>query len=222
MGRLPIVGPVARNLFQPAARPRRARTSSACYWLDRYASGGNSGLGSYGELAEFKAGILNGFVREHGIRTVIEYGCGDGNQLKLAHYPSYTGFDISPAAIARCRELFAGDQSKTFLLMSEYDGRRAQMALSLDVVYHLVEEDVFGEYMCRLFDFADEFVVVYSSDTDENQEGQVAHIRHRKFTAWVARAKPEWRLRRRIANRYPAGSGAQGGSAADFYIFEKA
>lgn len=35
-------------------------------WEQRYASGGNSGRGSYGQLAAFKADFLNDFVeREH-------------------------------------------------------------------------------------------------------------------------------------------------------------
>ncbi len=38
------------------------------------ARGKNSGAGSYNELAEFKANVLNDFVRENDIQTVIEYG----------------------------------------------------------------------------------------------------------------------------------------------------
>lgn len=220
--RVPVIGRMVRGLLRMRDRLRRPHVASARYWLDRYASGGNSGAGSYGELAQFKAEVVNGFVREHGVRTVIEYGCGDGNQLTLARYPSYTGFDISPAAIERCRKLFSGDTTKAFRLMGEYAGERAQLALSLDVIYHLVEEQVYQDYMQRLFDSADQYVVVYSSDTDENHKGQAAHIRHRRFTAWVAREEPQWRLLQRLANRYPSGSGEQGGSAAGFYIYERA
>ena len=35
------------------------------YWEKRYASGGNSGAGSYNYLAEFKAEILNNFVTKN-------------------------------------------------------------------------------------------------------------------------------------------------------------
>ena len=44
-----------------------------------------------GELAKFKARVMNDFVRENGIRSVIELGCGDGMQLALADYPRYLG-----------------------------------------------------------------------------------------------------------------------------------
>src|SRR5579864_6395854 len=72
---------------------------SQTYWDQRYAEGGTSGSGSYGEQAAFKAEILNGFVARHGIQSVIEFGCGDGNQLSLASYPSYVGLDVSRTAI---------------------------------------------------------------------------------------------------------------------------
>lgn len=81
--------------------------NSAQYWQDRYKLGGTSGAGSYGRLAQFKADFLNNFVRENAIQTVVEYGCGDGAQLSLAQYPSYTGFDVSSLAVENCRRRFS-------------------------------------------------------------------------------------------------------------------
>ena len=51
---------------------------SGNYWDKRYQKGRDSGEGSYGELALFKAKVLNEFVREKEIRSVIEFGSGDG------------------------------------------------------------------------------------------------------------------------------------------------
>ena len=53
----------------------------------RYSAGGNSGAGSYSQLAEFKAQVLNRFVATHDVKHIIEFGSGDGNQLALAEYP---------------------------------------------------------------------------------------------------------------------------------------
>src|SRR5579859_8234848 len=84
----PIVGPVARRLARSAAveavRRQLQFRGSSTYWEERYRAGGNSGAGSYGRLAEFKAEVLNGFVHSRGIRSVVEFGCGDGAQLALA------------------------------------------------------------------------------------------------------------------------------------------
>jgi len=53
------------------------------FWNDRYISGGNSGKGSYGNLAIFKSDIINKFIIENNIKECCELGCGDGNQLNL-------------------------------------------------------------------------------------------------------------------------------------------
>ena len=39
------------------------------------------GQGSAGQLAAFKAEILNGFVKEDVVQSIVESGCGDGRQL---------------------------------------------------------------------------------------------------------------------------------------------
>jgi len=85
---------------------------SAAYWESRYKKGGTSGAGSYAQFAEFKAEVLNEFVQANAVRSVIEFGCGDGNQLTLAHYPRYVGVDVSPAAVEKCRALFQADATK--------------------------------------------------------------------------------------------------------------
>jgi|SRR5208282_2162844 len=89
---------------------------SAAYWDGRYRAGGTSGDGSYGRLAAFKAEIINEFVRRHNIGSVIEFGCGDGSQLSLMHYPKYVGLDVSAEAVRMCASRFAKDESKSFFL----------------------------------------------------------------------------------------------------------
>src|SRR5262245_35280817 len=166
---LPMVGGFITNMYWDLRRPRRAPElfqGTRKYWQDRYAGGGDSGVGSYGKFAEFKAGIINGFVRDNDIRSIIEFGCGDGNQLQSALYEAYLGLDVSIHAITSCRKKFEFDRSKSFLLIDDYAGETAPLGLSLDVIYHLVEDDVFDKYMRLLFDASTEYVIIYSSNTD--------------------------------------------------------
>src|SRR5690625_3159471 len=114
------------------------------YWEERYSAGGTSGVGSYGKFAHFKADVLNDFVENQQIGSVIEFGCGDGNQLELAEYPMYTGYDVSETVIELCRERFSDDPKKRFRLMEEYSGEQAELALSLEVIYHQI-----GRASCR-------------------------------------------------------------------------
>jgi hypothetical protein len=214
---LPLLGGLARSVR------RRLKPScqfhSAAYWEARYANGGDSGVGSYAKFADFKAEVLNEFVQENKIEEVIEFGCGDGNQVVLADYPYYTGYDVSSTAVAMCRTRFAQDLSKAFRLASEYQGETADLTLSLDVIYHLVEDAVFAAYMRQLFGASRRYVIIYSSNKEDNYGREDAHVRHRKFTSWIAQNLHNWELVRHIPNRYPYQGDFTQGSFAEFFIY---
>lgn len=215
---LPLLGTLARRIYFGL---RAGRFPGSCdYWETRYRAGRDSGAGSYGALAAFKADTLNRFVAEQSIESVVELGCGDGAQLALAEYPRYLGIDISPAAIEQCRTRFRHDASKSFE-SNIPTGRTFDLALSLDVIYHLVEDDVFDAYMRALFGAARRYVIVYSSNFQ--RPCPEPHVRHRIFTDWVSAHAPDWRLRETIANRYPFDArNPEGTSFADFYVFDNA
>lgn len=217
-----------KGLLDPYLQERRFPGSQS-YWERRYEQGGNSGDGSYGILAEFKAEVLNNFIAENGINSVIEFGCGDGHQLGLLHCERYTGIDVSPTAIQTCTTKYGSDPTKYFLLAAP--GTRypsAAMAMSLDVIYHLVEDDVFETYMETLFASAERFVVIYSSNGNPvwpKGFSKPPHVRHRRFTDWVNQNARDWKLLRKLPNRYPLAydsAGNEQGSFADFYFFGKA
>ena len=69
------------------------------YWNKRYRRGGNSGAGSYNHLAEFKSDVINSIIKKFELFSMVEFGCGDGNQLAGFLVESYTGFDLSSKAI---------------------------------------------------------------------------------------------------------------------------
>jgi SAM-dependent methyltransferase len=200
-------------------RQRLAYGDSARYWERNYVRGATSGLGSYGTLAEGKSRFLNTLVREHAVRSVIEFGCGDGNQLSLADYPRYVGLDVSRSAIALCQRRFAADPAKSFFL---YDGTcftdragmfTADLALSLDVVYHLTEDLVFETYLTHLFAAGRRLVVIYS--TDDEMSGTAPHVRHRHFTPWIDANCPGWALT--DVTRGPSPDQAR----PDFFAYER-
>jgi len=162
-------------------------------WEKVYASGGNSGRGSYGMLATYKANFVNAFVKKNRVRSVIEFGCGDGNQLRFAKYPKYIGLDVSATAIKKCMKIFRHDTTKSFFLYNpEYfidkvNVFKCDLSISLDVIFHLVEDDLYEKYMYHLFQSADKFVIIYSSNTEDNALSKGFHIMHHEFTGWVKR-----------------------------------
>lgn len=221
ISRVPVIGAGLTKCYRLLMSKSSGHfTGSADYWEQRYQSGGNSGAGSYGGLAEFKAAVLNDFVKNYDVHSVIELGCGDGNQLRLAQYPEYLGFDISDKAIKLCRDIFEKDSTKSFKLMSEYEGQKADMVISLDVIYHLIEDEVYQQYMRALFRSAVKYVVVYSSNWHHDLGQKAApHVRHRKFDEWIKSNEPDWALLRHIPNMFPFNGDYRTSSFADFFIY---
>ncbi|MDX9905485.1 MAG: class I SAM-dependent methyltransferase, partial [Bacteroidales bacterium] len=206
---------------------KRRFKGSVQYWEKRYQEKGNSGSGSYERLADFKAEILNEFVRQNQIRTVLEFGCGDGNQLTLAEYPRYTGLDVSPTAIIMCVERFRADASKSFFIydsLAFHDAAgifRAELVLSLDVLFHLVELEIFESYLKHLFQSAQKYVIIYASDFDQDGQTIYRHEKRRSFTTYVASQFPDWKLKEVIKNKFPVEKFGNQGSLSDFFIYEK-
>ena len=196
--------------------------SSKDYWERRYKKGGNSGAGSYNNLAIFKASVLNNFIKKKNIKTVIELGCGDCNQLSLSNYKSYIGYDVSKTAIEICKKMFFNDSSKKFEYMTgelKID-KMADLSLSLDVIYHLLEDKVFKLYMKNLFDSSKKFVCIYSSNVEGKWD---KHVRHRKFTNWIKKYKSKnWKMIDFIPNKYPFDiKNDKNTSFSDFYFYKK-
>lgn len=209
---------LAKTFFQK----QKPFISTQDFWETRYASGGNSGDGSYGRLAVFKANVLNSFLEENSIKSVVEFGCGDGHQLGLINYRNYIGIDISESVVAACRKKYSNDSSKKFLVNNEEginflkSAGKVELSISMDVLYHLIEDSLFENYMNALFAQSDKFVIIYSTNVDKKDAD---HVLHRKFTDWVAANKPDWTLMKEIENPYP-GVGVQL-SFANFFIYKK-
>jgi len=192
---------------------------SGDYWDQRYRNGGTSGAGSYGRLAEFKAEVLNAFVAEHRIQTVVEHGCGDGAQLELARYPNYLGLDVSPTIVEVCQKRFESDPSKQFRLSGSEETGTHDLALSLDVIYHLVEDAVYQEYMGGLLGSSHRYLAVYASNYDKLTKDE--HVRHRRFSDMID-ATGQWNQVKHVPNRYPLERrNKRETSFADFYFFER-
>ena len=207
--------------------------SSGQFWEKRYAKGGNSGAGSYGKLAVYKAKVLNEFIEENKVNSVVEFGCGDGNQLNLSihAYPRYLGFDVSRTVLVRLRVRFARHVQKArFLHVSDFNAstHASDLAVSLDVVYHLVEDAVFDAYMRRLLEAAKRFVIIYSSN--EDRLAAHGHIRHRSFSAWMGSHEEGRRFKMIRHDQHPMGCSLrehdcereqQDRSFASFWVFSR-
>ena len=177
----------------------------------------------FNNLAIFKSNIINTFLRDNSIKSVIDYGVGDGNQLKLLDLDGidYNGIDVSKYIIEKFRNELNNYNFK-FSHTDEFDfSQTADLVLSCDVIYHLIEDDLYKEYMNNTFSMSDKYVIIYALDRDHNH---CRHVRFRKFSEYINKHLKEWKLIKHIPNKYPQlviGRDNDTTSPSDFYIYEK-
>lgn len=194
--------------------------SSQGYWETRYRMGGTSGEGSRGPNADYKAKVINQFIAEHGVDSLIEFGCGDGYQLGMFDAKSYVGVDVSPTIIEHCRKLYASDKSKSFIQLDDYRAQQADLSLSLDVIFHLVEDSVYHDYLDRLFSASTRFVIIYSTSVDMSSTG-TPHVRHRDCVADVAKRYPGFKRLTTFEATLPPPVRFDRGHPTKFFAYER-
>lgn len=192
---------------------------SNSYWENRYKSGGNSGAGSYNQLASFKADFINKFIKENvplnGV--LLDYGMGDGNQLNLFDLRSYRyiGVDVSPTIVKKCQQKFAKRLNMQFFTADQYlsvaNRDKCDVAISCDVLYHLINRDIFESYLFNLFSFSKQFVIIYARN--EDAKDLASHVLIRKFTDFIAHEFPQWQLIHQTPNPFPP-------NKCDFFVFK--
>lgn len=179
------------------------------YWNERYLANFSSGNGSYGDLATFKSEIINDFIRKNSVQTVIEFGCGDGNQLKLMHYKNYLGLDVAGSAIEKCRSMFLEDDSKSFFLYNpdafvNKGFLHSDLVICLDVLYHILPEVDYIKTLDDIFSCSDNYVILYTDTelSEKNTYSRGSHIFHRDTLHYLKKYS-DFELVEIIPNRFP-------------------
>lgn len=189
--------------------------SSKQYWENRYDNKGNSGNGSYGKLCEFKKNVINSLIETYNLKSCVEYGCGDGNQLKYFNFEQYIGLDISKSIINQCKKNYKEDTNKEFYLLSDFDKldfNKYDCSLSLDVIYHLIEDDIYNNYVSDLFDRSNKLVIIYTFGKRSTNIKFPPHVKPRDINL-TTNIFENWELIKFITNEYPSDS------YSDFYIY---
>lgn len=122
---------------------------------------------------------------------------------------------VQETIFKKTKQKFKDDPTKHFLL---YDGDPpagliGDCTLTFDVIYHLVEDAVYAQYMDALFKTASKYVVVYSSNI-AGWHG-AAHVLHRDNTGYIAQHFPQWKLVGTLQSDYPEKT------AQDFFFYAK-
>jgi len=152
------------------------------YWEDRYHKGGNSGSGSYNNAAILKSNYINSIIKKYNIKTINDFGHGDGNQLSyLKGYDQYYGYDISMTTRKKCKDKFKSYQNITFV-NDINDLVDVDLNMSLDVLYHIIDKNDFYQYLNRLF-IKSKYVLIYG--VDKNMGDINTHFYARPFLGYI-------------------------------------
>lgn len=156
------------------------------YWDRRFSDGVGPGSGSEGEAAVRKADYINAVIERWNVESVVDWGCGNGGQLGMIHADQYLGIDVAPAAIAQAVRLHRLDPRRSFMLWRPGApiSVHADMALSLDVIFHLVDPDEYRAHIDNLFGSAERLVLVHATNR-LNEPDAAPHMQHHIWTTAI-------------------------------------
>lgn len=190
------------------------------YWNTRYLEGGNSGAGSTGRLNSFKAEYLNSVIQKYQIQSILDFGCGQGAILDFIKIEEFLGYDISPSVVTTLKDKYRFDSKKFFTnILGELLPK--DLVLSFDVIFHMVENAEYEEYIKQIFKFAKKIVLIYSSNSDraDPEYATAPHVKHRIFLHDVPK---NFQLIETQKNEYPYdASNPNTTSWSDFYLFKR-
>lgn len=173
-------------------RTRVRGFDAAAYWHRRYADGRTSGAGSEGTAAVAKAKMIDEVITGYGFTSVIDWGVGDG--VVLGHLRSqvpYLGIDVAPVAVELLQARYGPEHpTRRFGLLREGAHQVRDLALSLDVLFHLVDDSTYQVYLASLFGSARAAVLIHANDHDGGRTAR--HVLWRHWTPDVARLFPDW------------------------------
>jgi 2-polyprenyl-3-methyl-5-hydroxy-6-metoxy-1,4-benzoquinol methylase len=125
---------------------------NALFWNNRYANFPElgSGVGSRGEVLEYKKERLRHAVRFFEERSVLEIGCGDLETSKDLNLKYYLGRDLSAAALEIARAKRPDWRFIQGTLDHADGGLQADLVICLDVLIHQKRADDYRALISRL------------------------------------------------------------------------
>jgi len=162
------------------------------YWNERYKTGRDSGVGSYGAEVERKIELLRDLVNGcyPAAKTILDVGCGDFNLgSKLLPYLSkdieYLGLDLSQEIVDRNTKEYGTDKIK-FKKIDEvgvFDDR-ADVVICMDVLFHIIDQGEYNKMLDTLSKSYDQYLVVSQMGGIEKVAEWAPHVRPRRLKAW--------------------------------------
>lgn len=204
------------------------------FWDNRYAIGGTSGVGSTGNLLNFKINFINDFIKNNDIKTVLDFGHGDCSLAKEIIVDTYLGID---GAKSINRDIDGFQSVNKYLTCSRFDvlstdiekyikNVNIDMTMCIDVLYHILDDEI--EYLEKtlhnLYCSSSKYIMIYAQDSE--LEGAYKHYSDPSVNRSTHMYNCPWKqlLRTKYFNDLKLiyeQELPQPGCDAKFYIYEK-
>lgn len=168
------------------------------YWNNEYSLSHGSGLGSTGAMLDHKIEFLNKFFKDHNIKTVIDFGCGDGKLMKNLKIEDedYIGIDISEVAVEICERIRPKAQFID-IAFPEFEPKfKADCCICIDVLFHIIDDIELELTLKKIFEYATRFVILYTFN--QERENERPHVKSRIITQIVERLKLKYKVLEKI------------------------
>lgn len=98
---------------------------------------------------------------------------------------------------------------------------KAVLTISLDVIYHLIEDKVFEEYVRTLLNSSEKYCIIYACN--DEVASKASHVRGRNFVDYIKRNFKDWELFAIRYNDFPYSELRDGSnsSISDFYFYRR-
>ena len=143
----------------------KLRQSNKSYWDKRYKTGGTSGLGSVGNIRDWKWEIIHQYTNAD---SVLDVGCGDMSFWEGKKCADYLGLDISPHIIRKLQKehpwgIFICSNAKEKLDISK------PVVLCLDLIFHITDEKTLEKIIFNLITWSTDLIFIFNWDDKPNQ-----------------------------------------------------
>lgn len=135
-------------------------TSVEEYWETRYAKGDSSGEGSVGPNRAWKWAIIEKYVSS--LDDVVDIGCGDLRFWEGRDCHKYFGLDLSATVIQRNRESRPKWRFEVGHAEYRIPNLRARIVLCLDMLFHIMDDEVFVNVLENLCRYSKEWIFTYT------------------------------------------------------------
>ncbi|CAE8603182.1 unnamed protein product [Polarella glacialis] len=148
------------------------------------------------------------------VDSMLDLGVGDGCQMlmllkTMPQLARVWGLDVSRTIVNALQTFVPGKEELLetfqplggeldvqffhydgFVLPAELERERFDVVLSLQVIMHLLEDELFEAYMRILFSLSKKYVIIQN---DNVAHPTLNHLRGWRFTDWVERNAQDWR-----------------------------